>query len=104
MRWGSGAIEIESPLRLLTNPAYAALADDGLDECGLTLLAGRSVGASFVGTVVGALVVAEAMRMTIGGPEYSLIDGSLRTPERRSAIVNTSVSTAFNPGYTHAKR
>lgn len=102
-RWG-GTAQPESPSRLLTNPAYTALADDGIDECGLTLLAGRSVGASFVGTAVGALVIAEAIRLVMGGPEYSLVDGNFRTLERRSAVPNDRTLVAFNPGYTHASR
>jgi hypothetical protein len=105
-RWG-GTVEVEeSPTRLLVQPAYAALADEGLDECGLTLLAGRSVGASFVGTVVASLVVAEALRLIVGGPQYGLIDGSLRTLARRTAIPNEgtteAATVAFNPGYTSA--
>lgn len=102
-RWG-GIAEPESPSRLLTNPAYAALADEGIDECGLTLLAGRSVGASFVGTAAGALAIAEAIRLVMGGPEYSLVDGNFRTLERRSAVPNERTSVAFNPGYVHASR
>ncbi|MGH9894121.1 MAG: hypothetical protein ACREA0_19500, partial [bacterium] len=39
---------------LMRMPGYVALAADGMDECGLTLLAGRSVGASFVGVAVSA--------------------------------------------------
>jgi hypothetical protein len=104
-RWG-GMAEVESPASLLVQPAYAALAEQGVDECGLTLLAGRSVGASFVGTAVATLVVAEALRLVAGGPEYGLIDGSLRTLGRRTAIVNDGVIEAavvpYNPGYTRA--
>ncbi|MGI8546809.1 MAG: ThiF family adenylyltransferase [Gemmatimonadaceae bacterium] len=102
-RWGR-ALEAASPSRLLVNPAYAALARAGVDECGLTLLAGRSVGASFVGTAAATLVVAEAMRQVMGGPEYSLIDGSLRTPARRTAVPHERGSAAFNPGYTRVSQ
>jgi hypothetical protein len=104
-RWG-GAAEVDSPARLIIQPAYAALAEQGLDECGLTLLAGRSVGASFVGIAVAALVVAEALRLVAGGTQYGLIDGTLRTLARRTAIssdgVIDTVAVAFNPGYTLA--
>jgi hypothetical protein len=104
-RWG-GAVEPESAAQLLKQPAYTALAEEGFDDCGLALLAGRSVGASFVGTAVGALVVAEALRLIADGPQYGLIDGSLRTLARRTAIANGTVTgaalAAFNPGYARA--
>ena len=105
VRWG-GAAESEPGTWLLDQPAYAALAEEGFDECGLALLAGRSVGASFVGTVVATLVVAEALRVIAGGPQYGLIDGSLRTLPHRTAITNDVVTTgrpaSFNPGYVWA--
>lgn len=104
-RWG-GAAEPGSGARLLEQPAYAALAEEGFDECGLALLAGRSVGASFVGTAVAALVVAEALRLVADGPHYGLVDGSLRTLARRTAIPNDVMSNVasavLNPGYTRA--
>lgn len=107
-RWG-GAVKPEPATRLLKQPAYAALAEEGIDECGLALLAGRSVGASFVGTAVAALVVAEALRLIAGGPQYGLIDGSLRALARRTAIPNDVSNVAanlalvpFNPGYARA--
>jgi hypothetical protein len=100
-RWG-GAVAEDSSSRLAKLPAYAALAEEGLDECGLTLLAGRSVGSSFVGTAVGALVVSEAIRLAMGGPQYSLIDGHLRTLAGRTAVAADERSNPFNPGLTVA--
>lgn len=39
-------------------PAYANLMNDGvLDRCGMTLLAGKAVGAPFVGAVAAALAL-----------------------------------------------
>jgi len=84
------------------NPAYHALAQDGLDECGIITLAGRTVGASFVGAVTAAVVVAELMRMAMGGTRYEVVDGSLRSLELRQAVLS-SETEPFNPGSTIAK-
>ena len=83
------------------NPAYHALAHDGLDECGIITLAGRTIGASFVGAVTAAVVVSELMRMTMGGTRYEVVDGSLRSLELRQAVIGADQSP-FNPGMTSA--
>ena len=84
------------------NPAYRALAEHGLDDCGITTLAGRTVGASFVGAVTAAVVVAELLRMGLGGHRYEVVDGSLRSLELRQAVV-CGDGAPFNPGTTTAK-
>jgi hypothetical protein len=80
-------------------PAYAALATEGLDDCGLTLLAGRSVGAAFVGSAVSALVIADVLRGLEGGPVVGLVDGSLRALEHRAVVPGAPWPRAWNPGY-----
>lgn len=102
-RW-SETEQTEGGIAAPMQPAYQALADAGLDQCGLTVLAGRSVGASFVGTAVATLVVAELLRMVLGEEQHELIDGTLRTPLRRQTIVATAAREPFNPGYTLAMR
>jgi len=99
-RWGAdggGSIARD----LLHQPAYRALAAEGLDACGLTQLAGRTVGAPFVGAAVAALTIAEVLRMVVGGPRYEVIDGTLRNVARRQAIV-VGDDAPFNPGSTEA--
>ena len=59
-------------------PAYKRLAASGLDQCGLAQLAGRTVGAPFVGATAAAIVVGEAIRTAIGAHSYDLVDGHLR--------------------------
>ena len=86
---------------LLGLPAYRALADAGADECGLTTLAGRTVGASFVGTVTATLVIAEVLRMMLEAHSYEVIDGSLRSLEHRQALAREP-HAPFNPGATPA--
>ena len=80
-------------------PAYEKLAACGLDQCGLTRLAGRTVGAPFVGAVAAAIVISEALRVVNGAHGYDLIDGHLRDLKQLTAIeaVNTP---PVNPGST----
>jgi hypothetical protein len=85
-------------LGLTRMPAYAALAAEGLDECGLTMLAGRSVGASFVGMAVSAIVIAEVLRELEGGTIYGLVDGSLRALGRRT-VLPTEQDLIPHPGF-----
>jgi hypothetical protein len=100
-RWK--AHEMDKTEALVEQPAYQALATGGFDRCGLTMLAGRSVGASFVGVTTATLVIAELLRMVLGEQSYELIDASLRSLEHRQTIVNLKAIKTFNPGYTTAK-
>jgi len=102
--WGGKRVAFAAPKRAkIDQPAYTALAADGMDACGLALLAGRSVGASFVGTSVSTLVIAEVLRTLVGGPQYDLVDGSLRSLSHRVAITGINAKNAFsNPGYCFA--
>ena len=97
-RWGAAAHQANVDT-LAHNPAYRALAQDGLDDCGVTTLAGRTVGASFVGAATAAMVVAELMRMGLGGRRYEVLDGSLRSLELRQAVMCIDAAP-FNPGST----
>ena len=99
-RWGAQGYQTNGN-HVADNPAYRELAQDGLDDCGITTLAGRTVGASFVGATTAALVVAELMRMAIGGDQYEIVDGSLRSLELRQAVMYPE-ATPFNPGTTSA--
>jgi hypothetical protein len=74
-----------------------------MEGCGLTQLAGRSVGSSFVGAVASTLVIADMLRMAIGATQYGTIDGDLRTGSIR-AIPNLLRLQAYNPGLTEVKQ
>lgn len=102
-RWAHAADDRSLP-DLSVLPAYRALAAAGLDRCGLTLLAGRTVGASFVGTVAAALATAELLRLANGAHRYETIDLTLRSPERRLALRRPPAPAPFNPGATRALR
>ncbi len=100
-RWGTEGHRPDADA-VAENPAYRALAQDGVDNCGIITLAGRTVGASFVGAVTAAVVVAELIRLGLGGPRYELVDGSLRSLDLRQAVVGGD-REPFNPGTTAAK-
>lgn len=78
-------------------PAYRSLAATGADRCGLTQLAGRTVGAPFVGAVAGAAVIAELLRMVNGAHGYDLLDGHLKDLGHRT-VVQAQDLPPFNPG------
>lgn len=96
--WEHSDVTQDNPIDL---PAYKRLAADGLDDCGLTQLAGRTVGAPFVGATAAAIVVGEALRMVNGAHGYSLVDGHLRDLAHLSAI-RAQEQQFINPGTTAA--
>jgi hypothetical protein len=84
-------------------PAYARMLERGeLDRCGVTLLAGKAVGAPFVGTAAATLAIAELLRLLHGGPLHELIDLDLKFPEYRSAVLMQHDFSALNRGYVLA--
>jgi hypothetical protein len=88
-------------------PAYREMVDEriaageseGEAECGILEVAGRTVGASFVGAVAACLVVAEAIRMLSRGPLFQVIDLSLRSPGHREVVRNEAPGSYVNLGY-----
>lgn len=86
---------------VLDQPAYRALSEQGADRCGLVQLAGRTVGAPFVGALAGAMVVAELVKLANGGPSVALLDMHLRSPGQLQAFAQDE-SFGFNPGVTAA--
>lgn len=93
-------------------PAYRELArqlaettdrTDGEIECGVIDLAGRSVGAAFVGCAAAALVVSEVLRTLAGGPRYQVLGWTLRSPRALQAAANERASTPPNPGFVRAR-
>lgn len=84
-------------------PAYEKLLADGvLDRCGMTLLAGKAVGAPFVGAVAGALALSEVLRPLHGGPVHRLIDLDLLGVEHRTVVESGNAFANVNPGFTMA--
>lgn len=83
-----------------SQPAYQKMLDDReLDRCGVTLLAGKAVGAAFVGAVAACLGIAEVLRLLHAGPLYELIDLDLESVEQRLAVPHSADFGQLNPGY-----
>lgn len=86
--------------RTVHSPAYQKLVEAGvLDRCGMTLLAGKAVGAPFVGAVAASLVIAEVLRLLHGGQPLQLLDLDLQWPEHRIVVPQSRDFSQFNPDY-----
>jgi hypothetical protein len=84
-------------------PAYEKLLNESeLDRCGITLLAGKAVGAPFVGAVAACLAISEILRLLHGGTLHQLIDLDLQSVEHRSVVPHPFDFTKLNPGYVVA--
>jgi hypothetical protein len=81
----------------LDQPAYRALVEATGDQCGTLQLAGRTIGAPFVGAVVGTLVVSELVRLTLGAHRYEYLSCHLRGLDGRTVISGTPWPIS-NPG------
>ena len=85
-------------------PAYAKLMADGvLDRCGMTLLAGKAIGAPFVGAVAATLALSEILRLLHGGPVHRLIDLDLLGVDHRTIAPHGDRFDRINPGFSMAR-
>jgi hypothetical protein len=66
-------------------PALTELEGTTTDQCGVVMLADQAVGAAFVGTIAGCLVVAEPLRRIAGGAALDAVTLSLDLPSPRGA-------------------
>lgn len=99
--WGNAAALAASAPEVLDRPAYRNLAAEGAESCGLVQLAGRTVGAPFVGAIAGALTIAELVRLANGLPVTAVADLHLRNLDHRSVVAQPS-GFGCNPGLTEA--
>jgi hypothetical protein len=84
----------------MEQPAYQQMLRDGdLDRCGITLLAGKAVGAPFVGAVAACLALSEVLRLLQGGTVHQVIDLDLQGIEHRAVVPHSYDFTRLNPGY-----
>jgi hypothetical protein len=67
------------------------------DECGVVELAGKAVGASFVGVAAACLAIAEVTRELHGGTGHDILTYDLDTTDLRSAISNNPADTIPAP-------
>ncbi len=85
---------------VIDRAAYQQLLRDGeLDRCGVTLLAGKAVGAPFVGSVAACLVLAEVLRLLHGGPLHQVVEVDLQSLEQRSVVARSGQFPTYNPGF-----
>lgn len=84
--------------------AYRDMVAKGeLDRCGATVLAGKAVGAPFVGAVAACLAIAEVLRLLHGGTLHNVIEMDLQSVEHRTAVSRDGLGD-FNPGYVPVAR
>lgn len=97
---------------LAARPAYRDLGrrlaettdqTEGEIECGVIDLAGRSVGAAFVGCAAAALVLSEVLRLLAGGPRFGVLNLPLRSPHMPKVALNDHPGSAVNPGFVRAR-
>jgi hypothetical protein len=83
---------------------YRRLVEQGvLDQCGVTLLAGKAVGAPFVGAVAATLAVSQILRLLQGAPVDRLIDLDLQSVDHRLVVAQQRDFTTINPGYLRVR-
>ena len=93
--------QAEADEAVTNQPAYQRILESGeLDRCGVTLLAGKAVGAPFVGAVASTLVLSEVLRLLHSGTLHQLIDIDLLAVEHRATVPNLQDFKRLNPGYT----
>ena len=68
----------------------------------MTLLAGKAVGAPFVGSIAAMLALSEVLRLLHGGAVYQLIDVGLLSLDERLASRHSNNFASLNPGFTMA--
>jgi hypothetical protein len=83
-------------------PAYEALKREGMDECGLAVLASRTVGIPFVGLIAAALALAELLRRLHGGTALEIASASASTLDDIEAVAMTA--TPFPGSYVEANQ
>lgn len=85
----------------IANDAIAAGASAGDAQCGVIELAGRAVGAAFVGAAASCLVLADVLRALNGAvPDLAVVNLDLRSPMNMAVATNTAAGTTGNPGFT----
>ncbi|QWE98155.1 hypothetical protein [Cupriavidus sp. EM10] len=83
--------------------AYASLLQNGrLDQCGVVELAGKAVGAAFVGAFTAALAVSQVLKVLHGGSPSEVMDIDMRSLPTRTVVESPKRSASINFGYVKA--
>lgn len=75
--WGVQIAQAED--NFVEQPAYQALRQAGMDGCGLSQLASRTVGVPFVGLIASCLAISEVLRRLHGGVALEFLSTSAST-------------------------
>ncbi|MDG4892663.1 hypothetical protein P9272_03540 [Mesorhizobium sp. WSM4976] len=97
--WSNVAVAAVSVAHM---PAYEELAKSGMDECGLAILASRTVGVPFVGLLAATLAISELLRRLHGGATFELISTSSNTLDDVTTIA-AEVTTPYSFGHLAAR-
>ena len=89
----------EHKRRMIQSGAF----NEGEIACGIVEVAGRSVGAAFVGCFAAAFVLAEVVRWLSDGPRFETISVSLADPGRRRVARGELDVDRGNPGFVKAR-
>ncbi|MHB8388664.1 MAG: hypothetical protein ACYDBH_03660 [Acidobacteriaceae bacterium] len=84
--------------------AYDDFKARGLDQCGVTMLAGKAVGAPFVGVTAAAISMAEILRILHDGQVFALHDMNLKSPCARVSLKRNAPVGLTNPGFSSSLR
>ena len=104
--------EVETEATAAHQPAYVdhkrrmlqlSSLTEGEIECGILEVAGRSVGAAFVGCFVAAFVLAEVLRWFVEGPRFETISFPLANPNKHRVARGKVHSARGNPGFVRAR-
>jgi hypothetical protein len=104
--------EVETEATAAHQPAYVdhkrrmlqvGSLTEGEIECGILEVAGRSVGAAFVGCFVAAFVLAEVLKWFVEGPRFEVISFSLANPSRHRVARGKVHAARGNPGFVMAR-
>ena len=109
--WPAQVVETEAPAS--HQPAYvdhrrrmlkSGSLTEGEIECGILEVAGRSVGAAFVGCFVATFVLAEVLRWFVEGPRFETISFPLANPNGHRVARGKVHAARGNPGFVRARQ
>lgn len=98
--WGGQVAQSEENFE--AQPAYQALKQAGMDRCGLTQLASRTVGVPFVGLIAACLGIAEVLRRLHGGAALEFLSTSASTLDDVES--GTLPALPYAQGYVDARK
>lgn len=96
--WAGAAAAATAP-DVSVMPAYQAMKEKGIDGCGLTQIASRTIGVPFVGLTAAILAVGELLRRLHGGGAMEVVSGSLMALD--DTIAFYGVREPYAHGHVH---